>query len=146
MRNPHKLHVPVFQGREFTDKVIYFADPMLSTLHKTMEEEFQKGVFEPCEAMGIRFNNCECIDTNPFYPDHKHYSILFFDYGGMSAGNSMLESLAKLLVKTAEEHPNRLYCMASIMTTHAVRDAMELLDLRPANVYLELDDLCNTFF
>jgi hypothetical protein len=83
---------------------------------------------------------------NPLYPEHRHYSILFFDYGGMSAGNSMLESLSKFLVRTAEEHPNRLYCMVSIMTTDAVRDAMDLLDLRPANVYLELDDLCNTFF
>jgi len=58
----------------------------------------------------------------------------------------MLESLSKFLIKTADEQPNRLYCMVSTMTTAAVRDAMELLDSRPANVYLELDDLCNTFF
>lgn len=146
MRKLCKLNVPVFQGKEYTDKVLYFADPYLTSRHKTLEEEFRRTIYEPCEVLGIRFTNYECTDVNPIYPDHKHYSILFFDYGGMSAGNSMLDCLSKLLIKTAIEHPNRLYCMESVMTMWAVRDAMKEFDNPPANVYLDIEDLCNTFF
>jgi hypothetical protein len=142
MRAPCKLKVPVFQGKEFQGKVIYFADPLLTLSYATLEEEFIKVVYEPCEVSGIRFTNYECTDENPLYPEHRYYEILFFDYGGISLGNSMLETLSKFILKVADEHLSRLYCMVSTMTQSAVKDAMQELGKFPENVFLDIEDLC----
>lgn len=54
----------------------------------------------------------------------KKFDVLFFDWGGMSLGNSLLESFCDEILEHAEEHPSKIYVMTSTFTESAMKDAM----------------------
>lgn len=72
------------------------------------------------------------------------FDIMFFDWGGMSIGNSMIEHFCEQWIEDARNKPNRLY----VMTSHFTQVAME--DLRgysereieefPKNIFMCVED------
>lgn len=76
----------------------------------------------------------------------KKYDILFFDWGGMSMGNSLLESFCRELFKRAELYPGRIFIMTSSFTAYAMEDAIFHMGdsgVRPNNIYLDVDSAKN---
>jgi len=124
-------------------KVVYFADPMLSMGSDTIEDEFNTYVKSHFEAKGIELTNVKCMDTPPF--GKLHYDILIFDWGGMSMGNSLLEDLCRIMLKEAEDKPNTYYVMASIFTSYAMEDALDELNTKLHNVFLNIDEFINYY-
>lgn len=73
-------------------------------------------------------------------PWDEKFDILFFDWGGISIGNSMLEHFCDWIIKHAEDHPGNSYIMTSIMTSAAMNDAIKELPNIPNNIYLDLEN------
>jgi hypothetical protein len=74
------------------------------------------------------------------------YDILFFDYGGMSIGNSLLESFSREFVNEAADNPNKYYVVVSTFTEYAVKDALESFNGEtPHNVYLGIPDFVKNY-
>ncbi len=70
----------------------------------------------------------------------EYFDILFFDWGGMSTGNSMLEHFCRHILEHAENHPDRIYIMNSSFTAEAMKDAKnEMAGGHSANVFLDLE-------
>ena len=115
-------------------KVVYFADPMGGDL----EEEAEITIVKPLIRKGILFDKIRCFDTPPF---RKLYDILFFDWGGMSFGNSLMESFCEEIIEQAKDYPNRMYVMVSMMTKEAMKDALRTFGKEAAlhNIFLDLD-------
>jgi len=63
---------------------------------------------------------------------------LFFDWGGISVGNSMLEHFCRYIINHAEDHPGNVYVMTSQMTEAAMIDALSVIPDRPENIYLDI--------
>ena len=72
-------------------------------------------------------------------PFEEKFDILFFDWGGMSLGNSMLEHFCGNIVEEAENNPGRVFVMTSSFTEYAMREALQDLKDRPNNIYLTLE-------
>lgn len=97
-------------------KVIYFADPM-----NPPEDEVDMVIIKPLEKHGIKFEKIHCTERPPF---KEIYDILFFDWGGMSMGNSLMESFCREIIKAAKDYPNRMFVMVSTFTGFAMKDAL----------------------
>lgn len=123
-------------------KVVYFADPMLSTASNSIEHEFDTFVRNELKEKGLDFVFVHCTDIPPF--SKMNYDILFFDYGGMSVGNSLTHSFCKQVIKEAENYPNRMYVMVSTMTEYAMQDAMDEFGDR-YNIFLSIDKFIKYF-
>ena len=114
-------------------KVVYFADAM-----GDLKEDVKVQVIEPLRKLNIEFNKIKLIDMPPF--DEK-YDILFFDWGGMSMGNSLMESFCRQITEEAEKYPNRQFIMVSTMTAAAMEDALEELgeNVKKHNIFLTVE-------
>lgn len=99
-------------------KIIYFADIM-----GDIKEEAQE-IEKRLRKDGI--NNFKTIEIHdePQFLENRRFDVLFFDWGGMSIGNSMLEHFCDEIIKHAEEHPSRIYVMNSTFTAYAMKDAI----------------------
>lgn len=79
--------------------------------------------------------------------DAGKFDVLFFDWGGMSIGNSMLEHYCRYIIEQAQNKPDVYYVMTSFMTSLAMKDAMEYFEERDGtkshNIWL--DDLDKYF-
>lgn len=116
-------------------KLAYFCDPLGD------EKEEIDLIRSDIEDSGIVNSEIKWIEKAI---DLKNcdFDVLFFDYGGMSFGNSMLEWFCNFLIELANEHPNKFFVMTSRFTAVAMRDALELFgDNKPANVLLSIDNL-----
>lgn len=113
-------------------KAIYFGDPM-----DNIQEE-GKRIQETCKEGGdLEFHPFIITDTPPF---KEIYDVLFFDWGGMSLGNSLMESFCRQIVGIAESNPNRCFVMVSQFTKAAMEDTIRELPDRPFNIYLTIED------
>ncbi len=72
-------------------------------------------------------------------PWRERFDILFFDWGGMSLGNSLLEHFCDEIIKNAEDNPGRVYVMTSTFTEAAMREALQELKGKPNNIYLSIE-------
>ena len=120
-------------------KAVYFADDLWEFHYDSIEEEFKESIQIPSNREGVSFENVQCTSLPPF---GETYSILFFDWGGMSIGNSCMESFCRQIIREAKDRPSTDYVMTSTMTRDAMKD---MLDDFPeakeyANIYLNLDD------
>lgn len=117
-------------------KYLYFHD---HTENLELEVECIKKRLQ--EKTGLQ-PEIETTDIPPF--DDKYYDVLFFDWGGMSIGNSMLEKFCEYIVNQAEEKPNRIYIMTSLFTRDAMKDVLSRYEENsiPKNVFLEINDTC----
>ena len=113
-------------------KYIYFGD-----LNGDLEEE-RDMIKGQLKDAGI---NVE-IDITDVPPFDDAFDVLFFDWGGMSIGNSMMEHFCREFLGMADECPNRIFVMVSMFTAMAMEDALEYVnrfDDPPANLFLNLE-------
>lgn len=109
-------------------KCIYICDP-------SDEEEEEAKVIEKQTGLTVEYKE------DPNFEDY-YFDVLFFDWGGMSMGNSLMERFCSRIIDHAEEHPSRFYVMASCFTSQAMDDAIyELGDKKPANILLNIEEL-----
>ncbi len=107
---------------------------------ENVKTDFSIQVLSPCIENNIilekwRFTEFPSILTEQF-------DILFFDWGGMSLGNSMMEHFCSYIIKHANDHSSRFYVMVSLMTKAAMKDALYSFgDNKPFNVFLTIEDL-----
>jgi len=120
-----------------SDRVfVYFADPM-----GDIEDEANI-IKKKLKENDICYKKFKITDSSNVFDD-KYFDVLFFDWGGMSIGNSLLETFCKQILEHAKEHPSKLYVMTSMFTEEAMKDA--LIDsngeiLKIANIFLSLED------
>lgn len=111
-------------------KAIYFGDPV-----GDIEEE-RAAIQEYLESNDIIID----IVATDIPPWDEKFDVLFFDWGGMSLGNSMLEHFCRWIIEHAENHPGNIYIMTSVFTKRAMKDALQILPEQPNNIYLDLKD------
>jgi len=113
-------------------KAIYFGDP-----GGDIKEERDHIINRIESLTGVRIE-IEATDIPPF---GRQFDILFFDWGGLSLGNSMLEYFCREVIECAEDNPGRIFIMKSLFTKNAMDDALiEFGDNRPGNIYLTIKD------
>lgn len=113
-------------------KAIFFHDP---SYFATGEEELEV-LKDKLGEHNIEIPNLE-ETTDP--PWDKKYDILFFDYGGISIGNNLLQLMCNDIIKIAKEHPSRLYIMVSDYTTAAMYEfEQSMKDDFPANIFMSI--------
>lgn len=112
-------------------KAIYFADP-----GGNIKEERDDIIAELLGLLPLKKIKIKATDIPPW---KEKFDILFFDWGGLSLGNSMLEHFCRWIIKIAEDNPGRVFVMCSIMTEAAMKDALEEFgDKKPSNIYLDI--------
>ena len=105
----------------------------------TQEQEFKECVESPLEDRGILIDGLRLTLTD-MYPRGEKYDYLFFDYGGMSLGNSLMESFCREIVRDADMYPNRTYIVVSTFTSYAMKDAKDDFGKDLPNVFLSISD------
>jgi len=128
-----------YEMARINKKVIYFADPMgdLDYEVRTIKRKLiQKGIL---------FNKIKTMDTPPF--GETAYDILFFDWGGMMMGNSLMESFCREIIKAAKDYPSKMFIMVSTFTKQAMREALEEFSAEEKlfNIYLDIDKFAEDF-
>jgi hypothetical protein len=111
-------------------KVLYFGDSFgdLEAEKVKIQNKLERNGIE-CE-IGIR-------ESPPFEED---YGILFFDWGGMMLGNSMMDHFCRYFFNDATERSSRIYVMTSLFSKLAMEDVLrEWPDQRPSNIFLDID-------
>jgi len=72
--------------------------------------------------------------------DHLDFDTLFFDWGGASCGNSLLETFVKRIMNHATEHPSKMYVVVSNFSSRAFEDASDEFGIDiPANLFLRIE-------
>jgi hypothetical protein len=128
--------------------VVYWADPMLSPVSETLEDEYDLNVGRELKHdFNLEFENVKYVFEPPLLAWNVgiFYEILFFDWGGMSIGNSLLESFCRNILEEAEENPSKLYVTCSMMTLRAMNEALTEMKSRPANVLLTVTEFGEFF-
>ena len=125
-------------------KVIYFCDPLLTEDIDSEQQEYEETIAKRLMLDGIEFKNVNCT-TNSAVIDEM-CDVFFFDWGGMSLGNSCLESFSRLILRQACDRPNTYYVMVSLFTQRAMEDAIEDFgESKPVNLLLNLNDFIGLF-
>ncbi len=128
------------------DRVLYFADPMLTYGCDSLEEEFDSLINLHLVANGILFNRVKCTSDPPFGPASRNrprdFDILFFDWGGAGLfGDGVLNDYCRQILDDAQDHPRTIYVVTSAFTSMAVKEAMaDFMGDAPANIFLDLKD------
>lgn len=108
----------------------------------SLEDEIEIYEFQ-LERIGIDYKKVKLSD-NVNLIEEGDYDILFFDWGGMSMGNSMLEHFCDRILKKARECPDKHFVMLSMFTKDAMRDAKNELDKEieevPYNIFLGIEE------
>ena len=120
-------------------KAVYFCDePFDSTPEEELEQLKGELEYEGIEAM----TDLTVTTIPPFarFANPVNYDILFFDWGGMSLGNSILDHFCREILHEAEDYPNRIYVLVSRMTMEAMLDAMESMSPKLPNLFLTIKD------
>lgn len=144
MSKPTKLITPKEpKTLKLKNPVVYWADPMLSVVSKTLEDEYDLNVGHKLKYdFNIEFENIKCFSEPPllWWNTGIFYEILFFDWGGMSFGNDMLSSFCNDILEEAEENPSKLYVMCSQMTAAAMTEAAKEMKNRSPNILLSVKE------
>lgn len=126
--------------REFTEfeKAIYWHDYVDD---EDLKSDLNNQVLVPCKKARIFLNNLKDFDTPQCLYD-EDYEILFFDWGGMSLGNSLIEHFCRYIYKHAEDNPSKFFIMVSAFTKEAMKEAMKEFEKdKPFNLFLSISDL-----
>lgn len=114
-------------------KAIYFGDP-----GGDIEEE-RDDIKKKLSLAGIDMK-IQATDEPPW---DDRFDVLFFDWGGLSIGNSMMEHFCRWILDDAENNPGRVYVMVSEFTRRAMEEAQEDLVDAPGNIYLTIFSAIN---
>jgi len=113
-------------------KVVYFAD-----LFGDLKEE-ANDIKRELSKIGVDVKSIKTYDTPDVF--EAKFDVLFFDWGGMSIGNSLMQSFCRQILIHAEEHPSRLYIMNSQVTAEAMREVLQSYPefLKLKNIFLNI--------
>ena len=116
-------------------KAIYFCDPAGD------EKEGLQGIKDQLFLLDLKKFPIRLTTLPPWHDD---YDVLFFDWGGMSLGNSMLDHFCEHFIQEAVDKPGRAFIMTSSATKRAMEDAMQTFSRepegRPTNVFLSIEE------
>lgn len=121
-------------------KALFFLDLMGGMYAgKTPEDEVVEHIAQLIDK-GIHIKDYKLVEYPPFR-GREQFDYLFFDWGGMSVGNSCLDSFSRYFLQDAEENPDKLYIVISDMTKDAVIDAQREFAGKelPKNVFLDME-------
>ena len=83
------------------------------------------------------------IEIKEGNPIGTSFDILFFDWGGATIGNSVMEHYCRGFINEAKECPNKLYIMTSAMTGQymedELKDELEMEHEPIPNIFLNID-------
>jgi len=118
-------------------KYIYFYDCMGDGLEES------KDIKRKLSNLDISIKSIELQDIPNWLNNDEYFDVLFFDWGGMAYGNSLLENFCTEIIKHAVEHSSRLYIMTSSFTSLAMSEILDYLDNekdfnRPTNICLSI--------
>lgn len=121
-------------------KVLLFADPM-NPIEEELDDLNTK-LMNRC----ILFDKIKGVDIPPFR-GIENYDILFFDWGGMSIGNSLMDHFCREIIEESKDYPNRIYVMISRFTREAMEDAINEFgqDIQTHNIFLDFEDFAANF-
>lgn len=122
--------------------ILYVSDPMLSFGVESQEQEFQEVIETVFWEKSILIDGFK-VKLTSAYPINKNYDILFYDWGGMSLGNSLMESTCRQIVRDAENNPNKYYVICSTFTSYAMEDAIENLGYSLPNIFTNINSFIN---
>jgi hypothetical protein len=107
---------------------------------KTLKNDLKNQVVGPCEENEIFFEKeIDCCDTPQCL--NSEFEVLFFDWGGMSFGNSLLDDFCRQIHNIAADQPDRFYVMVSLFTREAMNEAIkEFGNNKPYNLFLSIND------
>lgn len=109
-------------------KLIYFHDPLGDT------KEEVEGIVLELQSQGYDIESTDIIPTNTPPFDEK-FDVLFFDWGGMSLGNSMIDHFCNHIIKLANDNPSRCFVMTSLQTMEAMTEAIREFGETPPNIF-----------
>jgi hypothetical protein len=119
-----------------TLKVIYFHDYV-----DPEEEERELNLIQNTLKENGIILDIVATDLPP--KEDEYYDIMFFDWGGMSLGNSMLDHFCEHWIEDARNKPDRIYIMTSFFTSAAMQDALDYATREteefPKNIFLTID-------
>ena len=97
-------------------------------------------VLTPCDEARIYVKKIECFDLPQAL--EEEYEILFFDWGGMSLGNSCMQHFCHQIINHALDRSGRFYVMVSAFTKEAMEEAIvEFGKDKPFNIFLSIEEL-----
>jgi hypothetical protein len=113
-------------------KVVVFCDEGIEEWETYYERDFTDA--------GISFANLEVFEDASAFK--QSFQILMFDWGGMSMGNSIIDSLIRELYRMAEESPSKDFVLLSRFTHEAYQDMNkdknpDLFNIYSAKQYIE---------
>lgn len=118
------------------NKGIYWHDWVTSEDEKS---DLKVQVLDPCDKAKISIKKMKCAELPQCL--EENFDILFFDWGGMSLGNSLMEHFCRHIYKQAQDNPSRFYIMVSTFTKYAMKEAIEEFgEGKPFNIFLSIDD------
>lgn len=125
-------------------KALYFHDPV----SKKEEKEEVDNIKSLCEEKHVFLKKIDASDI-PDFIERNDYEVLFFDWGGMSCGNSMMEHFCREILQLSADRPNTFFVMTSWMSREAMKDSISSFGKdRPFNLFLSVEDFaewCNKF-
>lgn len=131
------------------EQALYFHDMML--IDDDQVEYEIRNIQRKLNRSELELLNITETDIPPFVggSEEKYYDILFFDYGGMSLGNSCMESFCRQIIEEARDYPNRYYIMTSSFTKDAMEDLLlyykgEMEEI-PTNIFLNVESFAEFY-
>ena len=107
--------------KEIKSKVVVFCDG---------EDDWN---YFKSDFKNIEFTNLEIFQSPSAF--EETFDIFMFDWGGMSIGNSILQSFIRYLYKMAEENPNKDFILLSKFTNESYNDLLNGQHEKLFNIY-----------
>lgn len=125
-------------------KILHVSDPMLSYSIDNQMQEFNECVELPLFDRGILVDG-KRVYLHEYYPHKESFDYMFFDWGGMSIGNSMMEDYCRLIATDAKEYPSRIWVVVSSFTSYAMEEAINEFGNDNHNIFTSIDEFAEYF-
>lgn len=130
--------------KQLNGKILYVSDPMLSYFVENQHQEFHEIVENPLLNRNILVNG-KRLRLHEWYPQGENFDYMFFDWGGMSVGNNIMETYCRLIAKEAKDYPSRIWIVVSTFTSYAMEEAIEEFGNENHNIFTSIDDFASYF-
>lgn len=138
-----KLRTPPSTHKVLSGRIIHLADYMMSWSIENHHQEFKEEIELPLENRGIVVDGLLLRHMEHYTSDACDY--MFFDWGGASIGNSMMDCICRYIIQDAVNYPSRVYIVTSSFTEFAMKEALEEFGTELPNVFVSIDKFCDWF-